>query len=249
MSECTSDALITELRQRVADIRGEMAAAAQRSGRAPDAVRLIAVTKTHPAALLSAAIAAGVTEIGENYLQEADEKFTALGWPPADGDAVPVRHFIGHLQRNKVRLAVHWFDILHTVDSVLLAERIDTLAEQCGRTVPILLQINISNEPTKSGFFSTQVEGELIRLANLSHIQVNGLMAIGRFDPDVEAAREDFIALRMLRDRLRRVQPPGISLDELSMGMSHDFAIAIEEGATMVRVGSRLFGQRPPAGR
>jgi len=238
---------IGALKQRLADVRGAMAEAARRSGRPVEAVRLVAVTKTHSAALLQAAVAAGMTEIGENYVQEAADKFLALGWPETPvGRAPAVRHAIGHLQSNKVRTALQWFEVIQTVDSRALAERIDRIAADLGRTaVPVLLQINTSGELQKSGFIFDEVEGLLLCLANLTHIQVNGLMTIGRFDPDPEAARREFIALRALRDRLRTQAPPGIRLDDLSMGMSHDFTVAIEEGATLVRVGSRLFGSRP----
>jgi pyridoxal phosphate enzyme (YggS family) len=238
--------MTADLGARLAGVQSDIADAARRSGREPDAIRLVAVTKTHPAPVLQAAVQLGIRDIGENYLQEAEDKFQALGWPEASAGAAPVvRHAIGHLQANKVRTALLWFEVIQTVDSLRLAERIDRLAAEMGRaSVPVLLQVNTSGEPQKSGFFSDEIEGIMPRLANLSHIQVNGLMTIGRFDPDPEAARPEFIALRTLRDRLRHVAPAAIRLDELSMGMSHDFIIAIEEGATIVRVGSRLFGPR-----
>ncbi|HOF89238.1 MAG TPA: YggS family pyridoxal phosphate-dependent enzyme [Armatimonadota bacterium] len=229
---------------RLAAVRAEMADAARRAGRRPEDVRLVAVTKTHPPAVVAAAVAAGVTAIGENYLQEADEKFTALGWPDAGGGAPAARHFIGHLQANKARKAARWFEYIETVDSAALAARLDRLAEEQGRRLDILLQINISGEDEKSGISPHNVEGVLATLAKLAHIQVRGLMTIGRFVPDPEAARAEFRALRELRDALRAVAPPTVELEELSMGMSHDFAVAIEEGATIVRVGSRLFGPR-----
>jgi len=240
--------LVTALTQRLADVRGAIADAAQRSGRPADAVRLVAVTKTHPASVLLAAVQAGMTEIGENYIQEAADKFLELGWPETTAGAAPaLRHAIGHLQANKVRTTLRWFDVIQTVDSLELAERIDRIARELGREpVPALIQVNTSGEMQKYGIFSEEVEGLLLRLANLTHIQVNGLMTIGRFDPEPEAARQEFIALRELRDTLRRNLPPSIRLDQLSMGMSHDFTVAIEEGATIVRVGSRLFGPRPP---
>lgn len=236
--------LVAEIRGKLDDVHAEIATAAEASGRPPTAIRLIAVTKTFSAAVLQAAVAAGVTEIGENYLQEAEDKFTELGWPEADGQAPVIRHAIGHIQANKVRAALRWFDVIETVDSLRLAERIDRIAGEMGRVVPVLLQVNIANDSGKFGFISDQVEGILPVLANLAHIRVSGLMTIGRFDPNPEAARGDFSALRVLRDRLKTVAPPGIDLSELSMGMSHDFDVAIEEGATLVRIGSRLFGMR-----
>jgi pyridoxal phosphate enzyme (YggS family) len=245
MSMSSQPQEITALSRRLAGVQEEMAAAAARSGRDPRAIRLVAVTKTHPASVLQTAVEAGIREIGENYLQEAAEKFARLGWPEAGAGRAPVtRHAIGHLQSNKVRLALQWFDVIQTVDSLALARRIDRIAGEMGRSVPVLIEINISREPSKFGLFPEDVEGFLAATANLAHIQVTGLMTIGRFEPDVEAARGEFIAMRELRERMRRVAPPTVSLDELSMGMSHDFAVAIEEGATIVRVGSRLFGAR-----
>lgn len=237
--------LIAEISARLAEVREEIARAAGKSGRNPEDIRLIAVTKTHPASLLQAAVQAGVTDIGENYLREAEEKFCALGWPPAGEQGSPVtRHAIGHIQSNKLRKAVNWFEFIHTVDSLRMARRISELACELKRPVNLLMQINISNESTKSGFFVEEIEGILPELANLTLIRVAGLMTIGRFELDPEAARSDFVAMRKLRDRLQTVAPDNIKLDHLSMGMSHDYAIAIEEGATMVRIGSRLFGQR-----
>jgi PLP dependent protein len=203
------------------------------------------VTKTQPAEVVAAAVAAGVTDIGENYLQEATEKWSALGW----GKTAPVtRHLIGHLQRNKAALAVQWCDMVHTVDSLRLAERLNQIACANNRILPVLLEVNVSRESTKSGILCEQVEGMLPSLANLTAIRVKGLMTIGRFDPDPEAARVEFTVLRELRDRLAQDAPQEIDLVELSMGMSHDFEAAILEGATIVRVGTRLFGQRPNPG-
>jgi len=247
MTNPTLESLVQDISQRLSGIQDEMADAARRSGRSADVVRLVAVTKTHPSLVLQAAVLAGVTEIGENYIQEAEEKFTALGWPEATASSPPViRHAIGHLQTNKIRKALRWFEMIHTVDSLRLAESINQIAGEMKRTVRILLQVNISEEPTKFGIFPEDIAGVLPGMANLPHIQVDGLMMIGRMEPDPESAREEFRALRNLRDRLQRVAPSGIHLHELSMGMSHDFAIAIEEGATLVRVGSRLFGSRTP---
>lgn len=235
--------LSDRVRERLAIVHAEVAAAAHRAGRDPASVQLIAVTKTHPPDVLTAAVAAGVTAVGENYPQEAAEKFATLGWPEM-GNGPVTRHLIGHLQTNKARLALRWFDVIQTVDSLRLAVRLNEIAAELGRDVTVLLQINSSGEPTKSGFFPQAVEGVLPALANLAHIRVSGLMAIGRFEPDPEAARTEFQALRALRDRLAPHCPLPIRLTELSMGMSHDFPVAIEEGATMVRVGSRLFGPR-----
>ena len=229
----------------LASVRAEIAAAAQRSGRTPEDITLIAVTKMQPAAVLQEAVGAGITDIGENYLQEAADKFAVLGWPAYPATGAPVRrHAIGHIQGNKVRLAMRLFDLIQSVDSLALAERIDRVASEQGRVAPVLLQVNISAEATKSGFFPDLIAGVLPALAKFTNISIQGLMTIGQFSPDLAVARADFVTMRELRDRLRGECPPEISLDELSMGMSHDFAAAIEEGATMVRVGTRLFGAR-----
>lgn len=226
-------------------VRAEITAAAGRSGRKPSDITLIAVTKTQPEAVLLTAVAAGISDIGENYLQEAADKFAALGWPEYPATGAPVRrHAIGHIQGNKVRLALRLFDLIQSVDSLALAERINRVASEQGRVAPVLLQINISAETTKSGFIPDLIAGFLPSLAKFTNISIHGLMTIGQFSPDLAVARADFVAMRELRDRLRGECPPEISLDELSMGMSHDFAAAIEEGATMVRVGTLLFGAR-----
>jgi pyridoxal phosphate enzyme (YggS family) len=239
------EALVAHIAARLAEVRTEIDAAARRVGRDPATVRLVAVTKTHPADVLRAAVDAGATAIGENYLQEAAEKFAALGWPEAGVGAAPVvRHCIGHVQSNKARLAAQWFDLVETVDSLDLARRLDRLAAEVGRILPVLIQVNTSEELNKSGFSHKDVAGILPAMANLAHIRVDGLMTIGRFDPNFDAARTEFAALRELRNRLRPEAPAGIALSELSMGMSHDFSVAVEEGATIVRVGSRIFGSR-----
>jgi PLP dependent protein len=243
------DAALAALLPRLAEVREAIGDAARRSGRRPEEVTLVAVTKTHPPEMLAAALAAGVTDIGENYLQEADTKFTALGWPAAGNSGNPVRrHAIGHIQGNKAALAVRWCEVVQTVDSLRLAERLDRLAREAGRILPVLLEVNISHESRKSGIIPAEVAGMLPTLANLTAIRVMGLMTIGRYQPDPESARGDFAALRALRDRLQQEAPSGIVLQELSMGMSHDYVAAIEEGATIVRVGSRLFGPRPTTG-
>jgi len=241
MESMPSSRLIEEFRHRLAEIHADIAAAAAHAGRRAEEIRLVAVSKTQPAEVLAAAVAAGVREIGENYIQEAVDKFRTLGWTT---EAPVVRHAIGHLQANKARKAAMWFDMLETIDSLELAQRLDRVAEELGRTLPVLLEINICGDTTKSGFFSSEVEGVLPSLAKCSSIRVQGLMTIGRLSVDPEGARADFRALRVLRDHLQSVAPPSILLHELSMGMSHDFPVAVEEGATIVRVGSRIFGPR-----
>ncbi len=241
-----SEAQLETMRARLRDVREEIADAAKRSGRTAEAIRLVAVTKTQSASVLEAIRLLGVSDIGENYLQEAEVKFHALGWPDAIAGVPPVqRHMIGHIQSNKAQVALRCFDLIETVDSLALAQRLDRLAGVIGTIVPALLQVNISQDEKKYGFFFQDVEGLFLELAKLSHIKFTGLMTIGRLSSDKDVARADFAALRSLRDRLRTSAPPSIGLEELSMGMSHDFTVAIEEGATMVRIGSRLFGPRP----
>ena len=235
--------MIGDISNRLSAVKQEISEAAIRSGRTADAIRLVAVTKKQSASTIQAACEVGISEIGENYLQEADEKFSQLNWPFAPVKAPVIRHAIGHIQSNKVKLALRCFDIIETVDSLSLAQKINIIAGEQNRIVPILIQVNISCDEKKFGIFS-EIEGFLVKMSNFAHIRVAGLMTIGRYEADPEAARGDFSALRELRDNLIRVMPSNISLTELSMGMSHDFPVAIEEGATIVRIGSRLFGAR-----
>jgi len=182
MEKDAFDLLVNDIRWRLVEIQQDIANAAHRAGRDPQSVRLVAVTKTFPADLLAAVREAGLREIGENYLQEAEDKFRELDWPEATDPHPPViRHAIGHIQSNKVRTALRWFEVIETVDSLALAERIDRVAEEIGRVVPVLLQVNISNDTAKYGIFSAEVEGVFESLAKLAHIRVNGLMTIGRF--------------------------------------------------------------------
>lgn len=203
----------------------------ERSGRN---VRLVAVTKTFPVSKILEAISAGVNDIGENRVQEAAEKFPQL--PPV------TRHLIGHLQANKARRAVELFDWIHSVDSVALATRLDRLATELGRRPVVLAQVDLGKEATKSGI---SVEGlpELVdALVECKSLEFRGLMTLPPFFEDPEMVRPYFAKLReLLEEQNRRLAHP---LTELSMGMSHDFTVAIEEGATIVRIGSAIFGER-----
>jgi hypothetical protein len=199
-------------------------------------VTLVAVSKTVPADRLRAASAAGLTELGENRVQEAASKVRevpAVRW-----------HLVGPLQSNKARRATELFDVIESVDSVALAGRLDRLAAELrpGRPLPILLQVNVDADPTKAGFSPPALEGALAALLALPSLRVDGLMTIGRLVADPEEARPTFRALRALGERLRR-QEPGLGA-ALSMGMTDDYAVAVEEGATIVRVGRALFGER-----
>ncbi len=226
----------SDIAANVARIRERIARAAERSGRAPDEVTLVAVAKYVAADRVCEAIEAGVTDIGENYVQEAVAKRPQVG-PAARW------HMIGHLQRNKAKQAVAIFDMVETVDNRRLAEAIGRSAQASkGRSMPILLQVNTSGEPSKSGVPPEQVEELLLAVRDVPGARVEGLMTIGRWDPDPERARSEF---RLLADLTRRIEDrTGIELKRLSMGMSHDFEVAVEEGATLVRVGTGVFGPR-----
>jgi PLP dependent protein len=212
--------------------------ATQRSGRPDGSVRLVAATKSVGLDRIREGIAGGLTILGESRLQEALPKIEALR-----GD--PVRwHFIGRLQRRKVRSVVGGFDLIHSVDSVQLAEEISRRAQEAGLTQAVLLEVNLEGEATKSGFLPDELSEAMPRLAALSHVAVKGLMAIPPPTSDPEQARPYFRRLRELSLRLM-CQPTGtVSMKELSMGMSNDYHIAVEEGATMIRVGTAIFGVR-----
>lgn len=215
--------------------------AARRSGRRVDDVRLVAVSKTVGADRLRAAVAAGLDLLGENRVQEALGKV----------DEVPgaAWHLIGPLQANKARKAVAAFSMIETVDSAALAARLDRIAGElrAGRPLPVLLQVNVDVDPAKAGFLPDELPGLVPGILGLPNLDVRGLMTVGRLAADAEAARPTFVALRRLSEALRRAEPR-LGAD-LSMGMSDDYPVAIEEGATLVRVGRALFGERPDHGR
>jgi PLP dependent protein len=227
-------------RRRVAEnlalVRDRVAAAAQRSGRTPEQVTLVAVTKYADDDSLGALVEAGCRDLGESRPQQLWQRAGAF----AD---ISIRwHLIGHLQRNKVARTLPLVSLVHSCDSLRLAEAIEQgVAQQQLHAIPVLLEVNISGDPAKHGFKAEDVAPALIRLATLRHFQVRGLMAMAGRPDDPPAARADFRALRELRDRLNAACPAEIALEELSMGMSGDYEVAIEEGATIVRVGSALF--------
>ncbi|GIX48716.1 MAG: YggS family pyridoxal phosphate enzyme [Candidatus Tectimicrobiota bacterium] len=223
----------------VARVQERIRQAAQRAGRDPASVRLVAASKTVEVARIRAAVAAGVRIVGENYVQEARRKIGQLGRTTVEW------HLIGTLQRNKVRYVFDLFDMIHSVDSVLLAEELNRRAARLGRTMPVLLEVNLAGEATKSGFRPHDLPAALERLAGLTHVQVRGLMTIPPPTPTAEEARPFFRALRELRDQLQRQSGGELELAELSMGMTADFEVAIEEGATLVRIGTAIFGPRP----
>lgn len=213
-----------------------IASAAERVGRDPASVRLIGVTKGRDAALVREAVAAGLRELGENRVQEAVAKIEAIG--PG-----PIWHLVGHLQRNKAKLAVQRFQVIHSLDSLRIAEAVDRAAGEYGRRVPVLIEVNITGESTKYGLAPGEVAGLVERVLACSFIEPIGLMTVAPLAKDPEAVRPVFRELRELRDRLRD-GVAGEAFRELSMGMTDDFEVAIEEGATMVRLGRALFGDR-----
>lgn len=221
---------------RVRRVIERIADAARRSGRAEGAVRLVAATKSVSVERIRESLAAGLTVLGENRLQEALPKIQALR-------NEPVRwHFIGQLQRRKVRDVVGRFELIHSVDTTDVAEEIDRRAQAAGITQAVLLEVNLGAEKTKAGFCPDELEHALPFFANLVHIDVKGLMAIPPPASDPEQTRPYFRALRELALTLSRQS--NASLAELSMGMSNDYVVAVEEGATMVRVGTAIFGER-----
>jgi pyridoxal phosphate enzyme (YggS family) len=230
---------VETLSERFADVRDRIAKAARNSGRLPGDITLIAISKTHPAELLRAAIAAGISDLGENRVQEAEEKILAVGRDAARW------HLVGHLQTNKARRAVSLFDCIHSLDSTALALRLDRLCVAEGRAeLPVLIQINFSGEKTKTGIDPRELPQLLEATRRCDRLRLIGLMTLPPYFENAECARPFFKALRDLRDRLRSEGHFGASAGELSMGMSHDFEIAIAEGATMVRVGTAIFGAR-----
>lgn len=226
---------MSDIASSLARVNERIAAAAARAGRSPDEVALVAISKTHPPERIAEAVEAGQLLFGENKVQEARVKIPQLPghtrW-----------HGIGRLQKNKIRLALPLFELIHSVDSRELAAEIDRLAEETGAQPRVLLQVNVSGEGSKQGFSPETLESCVEELLQLSRLQIEGLMTIPPLAPEAESSRRHFVRLRELRDRLQ--DEFGMGLPELSMGMSNDYEIAIEEGATLVRVGSAIFGRR-----
>ncbi|MBN1614196.1 MAG: YggS family pyridoxal phosphate-dependent enzyme [Deltaproteobacteria bacterium] len=219
-------------------IKDRIARAARRSGREPGSVRLMAVTKTVNDDRLDEAIATGIEMIGENYVQEAKAKIERLGRPVE-------WHMIGHLQTNKAKYAVKLFDMIHSVDSIDLALELDKRSRLLGRTAKILIEVNLSGEKTKSGVTAATATDLVEKIAGLGNLSIQGLMTMPPWFEDPELARPYYADLRKLRDRISRERIAGATLRELSMGMTDDYEIAVEEGATIVRIGRGIFGERP----
>ena len=216
-------------------IRLRIKAACDRCDREPNSLTLLAVSKTQPPGAVNAAADLGLLVFGENKVQEAKAKIPLcsgkLHW-----------HFIGHLQSNKCRDAVQWFQMIQSVDRLALAEEINKRAHDAGKTMPVLLEVNLAGEASKSGYKPSALLAELNAIHALSRIEIHGLMTVPPWSPDAESSRPHFRRLRQLKEECE--QTLGAPLPHLSMGMSGDFEVAIEEGATMVRIGTALFGPR-----
>jgi PLP dependent protein len=224
----------------IAHIKSRIAAAAERAGRSPAGIRLVAVTKTISPERVAEAISCGITDIGENRIQEAEGKFPLL----AGASAQISRHLIGHLQNNKARRAVELFDYIHSIDSIKLAERLERIAAELGCRPVVLAQVDLGKESTKTGIDEAELSELADWLASAAHLDFRGLMTIPPFFPHPEATRPYFARLRGLLNDLNARKISLRPLTELSMGMSHDFEVAIEEGATIVRIGTSIFGER-----
>ncbi|HSP62870.1 MAG TPA: YggS family pyridoxal phosphate-dependent enzyme [Pyrinomonadaceae bacterium] len=227
------------LRARLQEVRARIDAVALKGNRAPDEITLVAVSKTHPAEIIREAIAAGVTDLGENRVQEAESKIPEVGRHAARW------HLIGHLQSNKARRAVELFDVIHSLDSVALAQRLDRMCVELNRDeLPVMIQVDLGREVTKSGADEAEVAQIVVALKQCKRLRLTGLMTLPPYFDDAEQVRPFFRKLRELRDELSSQRAFGEARGELSMGMTHDYEIAIEEGATIVRVGTAIFGER-----
>ena len=222
----------------LASVTHHIGEAARKAGRNPDSIRLIVVSKQMPSEKIIEAYQAGAKCFGENKVQEAVSKTDEvhandISW-----------HFIGHLQKNKIKFLDSRFDLIHSIDSLSLAEKISAYCEGQNRKQAVLLQVNISGEEAKFGMTPSELEEQLPSFGQLKGIRVQGLMTIPPQDPNAENSRQYFSALRELRDKCQAMNVEGVGLNELSMGMTNDYRIAVEEGATLVRVGTAIFGQR-----
>jgi pyridoxal phosphate enzyme (YggS family) len=226
------------LKKRLAQIRKRIRDAAVASDRNTEKIQLVAVSKTKPKEKLIEAFEAGVTVFGENYVQEAREKFNALYTYPISW------HFIGHLQTNKAKYVVKIFDLIHSVDSYKLSKELDKQARKINKVQKVLVQVNIAEEDSKSGVQSHDTLSLIRKMSLLKNLSVKGLMTMPPYFNAPEKARPFFKALRHLRNDIRNTNIPGVSMNELSMGMTGDFEVAIQEGATLVRIGTAIFGER-----
>jgi pyridoxal phosphate enzyme (YggS family) len=235
--ERISGARIMSVRDNLERVRERVSLAAERAGRDPSGITIVAITKSHGPEAVADAVEAGIRDIGENRIQEFLRKAEAVKldcrW-----------HLVGHLQTNKVNKAVGRFVLIHSVDSVKLAEKLSTASEQRGLVTDVLLEVNTSGEGSKYGFQAEQVFEACERIAALSGVHVKGLMTVGPWVEDMSAVAASFAGLRHLGEEVARSGIEGVSMEHLSMGMTDDFEVAIEEGSTIVRLGRVLFGER-----
>jgi pyridoxal phosphate enzyme (YggS family) len=229
----------TAFADRVEDVRRRIETCARRSNRSVDEITLVAVSKTHPAGAVREAISLGLIDFGENRVQEAEDKIPIVGRNAARW------HLIGHLQSNKARKAVELFDTIQSLDSASLAQRLDRVCVELGRAVlPVFIQVDLGHEATKTGVEENALDDLVTMVTESERLELRGLMTLPPFFDEAEKARPYFRRLRELRDRLQTQGVFGDQRGELSMGMTHDYEIAIEEGATVVRIGTALFGER-----
>jgi len=225
---------MSEIKENLLRVMEKIEKAARKMGRDPNEIKLVAVSKTVEVARIKEAIEAGISILGENYVKEAQKKIEEIGRPVS-------WHFIGHLQSNKAKYAIRLFDMIHSIDSFPLAEELDRRAEQADRLIKVMIEINLSKEATKFGTDEEMVLNLAKRIQNLKHLSLEGLMTMPPYFDSSEMSRPYYVALRELKERMIK---EGIPMEELSMGMSNDFEVAIEEGATYVRVGTAIFGAR-----
>ncbi len=228
---------MSKVEENIRAIKQKIAAAAGRAGRRPEEIKLMAITKTVPDELVRQAVAAGVDMIGENYVQDAQRRIekvaTTIPW-----------HFTGHLQTNKARYAVRLFSMIHSLDRIDLARELDRRAGEARRKIEVLIEVNIGGEKTKSGVRAENLIPLIRETADLAHLSIRGLMTIPPWSADPRETRPFFRELRQLRDSIIKENIPNVEMAELSMGMSDDFETAVEEGATIIRIGRAIFGPR-----
>ena len=228
---------MASIRENFLRMQDRITTAAERAGRDARSVQIVAVSKTKPVNLILEAIDAGLTDIGENRVQEAMSKYDQVARPAK-------WHLVGHLQRNKVRQALPIFDLIHSVDSLRLLAEIDRRSAQLDCQTEVLVQVNTSGEPSKYGLAPDAVPDFIENALGYAHIRIKGLMTIGAFLPDPEAVRPSFVLLRTLQEEISEQRFEGVEMEYLSMGMTNDFEVAIEEGANLVRIGTAIFGER-----
>lgn len=235
---------VTELAERIGTVRQKIARAAANAGRSADSITLVAVSKTMPADRVAAVASFGIKDFGENRVQEAESKIPEAAQVAGSNVAAGLRwHLIGHLQSNKARQAIRLFSVVESVDSVGLAKTLDRLARERGSLIDVLLEVNVGQEETKFGFSAADIMTTFPEISLLENLRIRGLMTVAPPVLDPEAVRPYFRQLRLVRDQLV-ARNPGSQLLELSMGMTSDYPVAIEEGATIVRVGRAIFGER-----